>query len=596
VEAARQALAGIPVGASLDDMAATAARAVLAEVYRHPGLFSSGATPADDAARNLVTRSQIAALRGVHVGTVMTWMQRYDDFPGPVRTDTDVPRWWWPDVLAYCESNRLPRHRQVPAESASAARDARILEMLALFPQGLTIAEIAALSGEEGAEGNPTPKAVQVRYEDRLRRMEASRRVRRAPKKGHRRGPSKWILLDPASAGDRTELRAAAARSRPSGSVEHGPVAGLAYRMHGDEALPKAPPGTERQITVYARDRRGQNLWQLRVAEDGSASGLQVHAPAAAIAGLARVPGLLTGLSAAGTTLDGVGAALAALGASDETRRPGPFAVTLPEIAGRCDVPVDTARSWCALPGFPAPMQLAEDGTAQWWWPDVRDFIASSAAALAGDIPLLAEALPPPPRGKRGPIPRNWIRTEFDMRLISYMAVQSDEIGRPRYTRAQIAASLLHPVPAPVVSQYLPSRGRGGDPRELPPAAIARIRALRAEKGPDGEHVYTLQQLADMVGVHPVSIARHCVDLAFPGKVGNVPRTATPAAGGEFMTPSLAEQAEVLYARRDGDGNRLHTLDQLGVSVSDTRKALRSRRGVRSPGQYTAEQRHSHGK
>ena len=186
-------------------------------------------------------------------------------------------------------------------------------------------------------------------------------------------------------------------------------------------------------------------------------------------------------------------------------------------------------------------------------------------------------------------MPRNWVRTGFDMRLISFMAAQADQIGRPRYTRAQIAASLIHPVPYQVVSQYLPARGPGGDPRELPLSAIARIRALRAEKDRDGQPAYTFRQLGDMYDVHPVTIERHCLDLSFPDTAGNGGMAPTGAsAEGGVLSPAIARRAAAMYAERDGSGNRLHTPDQLatqfGVPVSDLKKALRARRGVRGPG------------
>jgi hypothetical protein len=178
------------------------------------------------------------------------------------------------------------------------------------------------------------------------------------------------------------------------------------------------------------------------------------------------------------------------------------------------------------------------------------------------------------------------------MRLISFMAAQADHLGRPKYTRTQIAASLLHPVAQHVVRQYLPRRGRGGDPRELPPPAIARLRALRAERHPDGGHAYTLSQLAGMFDVHPASIERHCVDLSFPDLAGSGDTPHTASSGGVGLNPAMARRAEAMYAERDGNGHRLHTPDQVaaefGVSVSDLKRALRARRGVRNPGQSSS--------
>ena len=211
LEAALGGLASPAGGVSLDDLAVSAVLAVLAEAYRHPGLFpvAAPASGVDGVLRNLITRSQIAARRDVSIATVMSWIDRYPDFPGPVLgKDTRVPYYWWPQVLTYLDSRHLPRARQVPAALDAGERDAKILEILALFPDGLTAAEIATLSGEEqGPDGNPTPHAVRVRYEDRLRRMEAGGRVCRSPRSGGRRAPQAW-LLTPAPA-------AAAAASGP---------------------------------------------------------------------------------------------------------------------------------------------------------------------------------------------------------------------------------------------------------------------------------------------------------------------------------------------------------------------------------------------
>jgi hypothetical protein len=93
VLAAGQALetalaAGIasPAGLSLDEVAVSTAPAVLSEAYRHPGMLPGApeaASSADDVLRNLLTRRQIAARRGLSISTLMSWIDRYPDFPGP---------------------------------------------------------------------------------------------------------------------------------------------------------------------------------------------------------------------------------------------------------------------------------------------------------------------------------------------------------------------------------------------------------------------------------------------------------------------------------------------------------------------------------
>ena len=99
VDAARQALrkvlsgVALPAGISLDDLAYPAVLAVLSEVYQHPGLFPGAAAAAGrglrpsgadaaDATRNLVNRTQMAARLDVNISTVMSWIERYEDFPG----------------------------------------------------------------------------------------------------------------------------------------------------------------------------------------------------------------------------------------------------------------------------------------------------------------------------------------------------------------------------------------------------------------------------------------------------------------------------------------------------------------------------------
>lgn len=62
---------------------------------------------------SLVTRTTIADRRRTKVSTVMSWIERYADFPQPaLGAGTPTPRWWWPDVLAYCEEHHLPRYHQ----------------------------------------------------------------------------------------------------------------------------------------------------------------------------------------------------------------------------------------------------------------------------------------------------------------------------------------------------------------------------------------------------------------------------------------------------------------------------------------------------
>lgn len=272
MDAARQALrkvlsgVALPAGISLDDLAYPAVLAVLSEVYQHPGLFPGAAAAAGrglrpsgadaaDAPRNLVNRTQMAARLDVNISTVMSWIERYEDFPGPARTDTPVPQWWWPDVEAYCEANHLPRHKNLAAARDAEQRDAKILEILTLFPEGLTTAEIAALSGEEEAEDSPTANAVQVRYEDRLRRQEASGIISHAQKAGTYRSPYIWKLVAGATgAGDPTasarELvslgfpaKPAAAATPPPSSDTMSPATTTGRNTQARPGRPRANPG-----------------------------------------------------------------------------------------------------------------------------------------------------------------------------------------------------------------------------------------------------------------------------------------------------------------------------------------------------------------
>jgi hypothetical protein len=262
-QALQDAVAGIasPAGISLDDLAVSAVVAVLSEAYLHPGLFPGAAESAssvDDVLGNLVTRRQIAARRDVSISTMMSWIDRYQDFPGPVLgAATRTPYYYWPAVLAYLDFKQLPRRRQESAALEAEDRDAKVREMLVLFPDGLTAAEMAALSGEEGPGGDPTPWAVQVRYEDRLLRMEASGEVRRAPRSGNRRSPQRWMLAGaPAEPGHRTvassavtalgftgTAAAAATRSRPKRrAAGPGPAVGETSQAPSPAPSPALPP------------------------------------------------------------------------------------------------------------------------------------------------------------------------------------------------------------------------------------------------------------------------------------------------------------------------------------------------------------------
>lgn len=260
--AARQALqtalaAGIasPAGISLDEVAASVTIAVLSEAYRHPGLFAGGSetvSSPDDVLRNLLTRRQIAARRDVSIGTLMNWIDRYPDFPRPVLgAEAHTPYYYWPDVLAFLDSRQLPRRRHEWAALEAEERDAKIREMLGLFPDGLTAEDMAALSGEAGADGDPTLWAIQVRYEDRLLRMEAAGEVCRAPRSGRRRGARPWVLAgelaepSPRSVGSSAAAAlgftgtaaAAATPPRPNRKARPGPAAGASRQARASKTL-----------------------------------------------------------------------------------------------------------------------------------------------------------------------------------------------------------------------------------------------------------------------------------------------------------------------------------------------------------------------
>lgn len=104
------------------------------------------------------------------------------------------------------------------------------------------------------------------------------------------------------------------------------------------------------------------------------------------------------------------------------------------------------AGAWRDRAGFPEPLLTAPASVRR--WPDVLGWLARNAPSLADDIPRLSARLPAPPPGRRGRKPEMWVRTEFDAYLIAHLYGQVDRVGRRRYTMTQVAASLLHPLPA----------------------------------------------------------------------------------------------------------------------------------------------------
>jgi hypothetical protein len=157
----------------------------------------------------------------------------------------------------------------------------------------------------------------------------------------------------------------------------------------------------------------------------------------------------------------------------------------------------------------------------------------------------------------------------------------SSSVDAPGPGPLRIPSGLRDAVPYHVVGQYLPERGRGGDPRELPLPVIARIRELRAERDAAGGHACTRQQLADMFEVRQATIVRHCADLGFHGAAGN---DAIPGTARRRRREPCHDPASRGHVRRAGWGRQpLVQLDQgaaqFGISVSDVRRALRSRRG-----------------
>jgi len=199
VAAARKALAAetLPPGLDAAAVAVPVVLAVLAEIYQHPAVIPAARTgdlaPADvdDIIRNLVTRTQIAGLRGAKVGTVMTWIERYDDFPKPVLGEgTHTPYWWWPDLRPYLDRMNLPRKERTSPAMTAAERDETIIRILRAHPAGLTTPAILSLSGEQGA----SPRTLLIRYEDRMRKLEKDgiiARVGTARQQGH---PAIWAL------------------------------------------------------------------------------------------------------------------------------------------------------------------------------------------------------------------------------------------------------------------------------------------------------------------------------------------------------------------------------------------------------------------
>ena len=278
----------------------------------------------------------------------------------------------------------------------------------------------------------------------------------------------------------------------------------ITYRVLGQEMFPTGT-GQVSAVEVSAAGDGG-GAWHLTVSEETGGTRLLVQGDAA----LAAAPAVASALTRA-RSLPDLLTELTAAGAADQTRRPAALVVTMDDVAAWCRVTPSTARAWPGIPGFPGPLPPAA-GEPTWWWPGIRDFIAANTAALAADIPLLTAHIPSPPPGRRGPKPRSWVRTELDMQLIRVLHARCDAHGRPVLTRAQIAASLLHPLPPAVISRYLP-RGRGGDPRTLPDAEIARMRELRGRGDGNGRHLYSLEDLAGMFDVSDMTVSRYCRDI-----------------------------------------------------------------------------------
>lgn len=349
----------------------------------------------------------------------------------------------------------------------------------------------------------------------------------------------------------------------------------VAYRVLSEETFPPHR-GLVPALEVYAADAGG--TWQLTVIEENGGPRLRVQADAAAIAALTAAPAVSSALAQA-RTLAALRTALDAAGAADETRRPTALVVTIDEVAAWCGVAHSTARTWRGMHRFPQPLPAAT-GDLTWWWPGIRDFLAGNASALSGDIPLLAVPIPPPPPGRRGRKPGLWVRTEFDMQLIRFMHARRDQHGRPVFTRAQIAASLLHPLPPSAISKHLP-RGRGGDPNTLPDPKIARMRELRALLGDNGKPVHSLHDLAERFGVSDITVSRYCRDLEMSPQSDRLPGITIATADGGILTPEQVRQVLIMWARRNGDGARQHTREQVaehfGITPQDVTAIYRLR-------------------
>lgn len=337
----------------------------------------------------------------------------------------------------------------------------------------------------------------------------------------------------------------------------------ITYRVLGQEMFPLRT-GQVSAAEVSATGDRG-STWHLTVSEETDGTRLLVQGDAA----LAAAPPVANALTRA-RSLPGLLTELAAAGAADQTRRPAGLVVTMDEVAAWCRVTPGTARAWRGIPGFPEPLPPAA-GELTWWWPGIRDFIAANAAALSADIPLLTAHIPSPPPGLRGPKPRSWVRTEFDMQLIRVLHTRCDVHGRPVLTRAQIAASLLHPLPPPVISRYLP-HGRGGDPRTLPDAEIARMRELRARDDGNGRHLYSLQDLAGMFDVSDITVSRYCRDIQLTPPAGRGPSITITTTGGQILPPRQVAQVQAMWSRRNPDGSRTHTREEVAQRFGITPK------------------------
>ena len=271
--------------------------------------------------------------------------------------------------------------------------------------------------------------------------------------------------------------------------------------------------------------------------------------------------------------------------------------VTIEDIAGRCGVPASAAGAWRDRAGFPEPLVTAPAGL--WWWPDVVGWLARNADGLAGDIPRLSARLPAPPPGRRGRKPEMWVRTEFDAHLIAYLYGQVDRLGRRRYTLTQVAASLLHPLPAATVSAYLarsgmPRRGPGGDRRSLPDDRVAEMRAMRTETSPDGKPRYSLQQLADMFGISNMTASLYCRDIQVRARPGGLQMArGHTLADGRTLAPDEVARVRVMHAERTPGGQRRHTREEVaaafGITPTDVTAIYRSVPSRARPATGTAD-------